>query len=304
METNNFSEQPFQNFSREKSARRAEYIMLSERLFAEGAKQFSEEEQCRLAALREEFPDMKRQYDELSATAMRVAEHVRSRAAEYTDESERAASLENRIMAKLYPTTERPATEKTQQVRPAVRLVLLYGKYARSIVRVAAVFVVGAVAGHFLRFPEFRSVVVQNGDDVASSSDGVFRPVANISDVSGDRDRVRRAEMQSFFRDAHLLMLGIMAMNAECGVPNPDMLASQRERCVELLARSSRIQSELPPHERKRLMHVIGEIESALAEVAEVHPATCNASAIRNMQKHADYALCEVSGILTEGQSR
>jgi hypothetical protein len=163
-------------------------------------------------------------------------------------------------------------------------------RHAPVISRIAAVFVIGVLVGKFL-MPFHARTNAEFASHVKETSK---------ENVSIEHVAMRQAELKNYLNDAHLLMLGVMAMNAECGIANPHTLTSQRERCVELLARSSRVQAGLSGEERQRMAFVLSEVESALAELADVQPASCNTMKIRQLQERTDYALCEVSNVLQE----
>ena len=278
---------------------RAECEQLTEKAFIEGLAVLNDAENQRLCALWVMFPDVQQEFDAMNATM----QHVETTYSQNIERSEEQwQSLENRIVTRVQgssgPTLafakKRTAPAPTFAPTSTLTLVHTLRRYGWSAARIAAVFVVGILAGRFA--PVFSPILSSSSSStqaLASAQHGTFQTMSF-------RPSVEQEAMQTYLKDAHLLMLGVMAMNAECGVSNPHTLSSQRERCVELLSRSQSVQAGLSPSERVRVARVMNEIESALAEFADVQPASCNASTIRQLQKRTDYALCEVSSALSE----
>jgi hypothetical protein len=265
---------------------RAECEHLTEKAFVEGSAALTTLEHQRLQELWSIFPELKHEFDAMNLTIQRVN-------ATYSNNNERSEeqwnSLENRIITRVQGARDSEVASTTI-TQPKLTLVQNLRRYGWSVARIAAVFVVGLFAGHF-------APILSSSSNNATSF--AFRQNDTFQTMSF-RPSVEQEAMQAYLKDAHLLMLGVMAMNAECGVSNPHTLSSQRERCVELLSRSQRVQAGLSASERVRVARVMNEIESALAEFADVQPASCNASTIRQLQKRTDYALCEVSSALNE----
>lgn len=289
------SEYPEQHNAPHNSELHAECERLTRQAFTEGLEWLCDSEQIRLYELWAMFPDVKQEFEALQGT-------VRFVKTNYAPEKERSEaewqSLEQRINTGILAAKESEnISEQKQGTLTLVQFISTQAQLRLSLVsRIAAVFALGLLCGRFV-LPMVNNKDLQ-GNTPNIASNHVVQ--ASIERTSLEHSAMQREEMQTYLNDAHLLMLGVMAMNAECGVSNPHTLLSQRERCVELLARSSRVQAGLTTDERERMMHVMGEIESALAELADVHPASCNAVKIRQLQKRTDYALCEVSTVLRE----
>jgi hypothetical protein len=276
--------------ARRDSEFRAECEHLTRQAFTEGLERLCDSEQVRLYELWTMFPDLKQEFEALQGTVR----FVKNR---YTPVQERSdpdwQSLEERINARVLDNNSSQRSSATE--RTPLRLVRFISAQTQQrlvlVSRIAAVFVLGLLCGKFI-LPLMSNQGLQANTPNTSSNH-----IVQASTINADS---HPEEMRRYLNDAHLLMLGVMAMNAECGVSNPHTLLSQRERCVELLARSSRVQAGLTTGEREHMAHVMSEIESALAELADVQPASCNAVKIRQLQKRTDYALCEVSTVLRD----
>lgn len=266
-----------QSYTPDDTILRAECERLTEQAFTEGLSRLCDQEQLRLYELWAKFPDIQQEFVAMQAIVADIKTH-------YTPETELKTddwnALEHRITSGVVGERMQPTSKHS-----SLTLVKVIRRYGWLGTRLAAVFIVGLFIGRFF-FPISQST--QN-----------FTQHSFTAEAIRNHDR-EQAEVRSYLNDAHLLMLGVMAMNAECGLSNPHTLASQRERCVELLARSSRIQAGLQGAERQRMGRVLAEIESALAELAEVHPSSCNSMQIRQLQARTDDALCEVSSVLRE----
>ncbi|TAE28916.1 MAG: hypothetical protein EAZ92_07475 [Candidatus Kapaibacterium sp.] len=270
----------------------AEAQRLTGQAFTDGLVNLLAQDQRRLAELWSIFPDLKHEYDAMQETVRRM-NTLRDSASLHSEQDWHL--LENRIVARVEEknTTLNNVTKShnltlIQRLKSSTNAsfgVISFG----TMLRIAAVFLVGIAVGRFMP-------LWHNGSNAAQHQAFLLASAQNASAQKTNE----RAEMRMYLKDAHLLMLGVMAMNAECGLANPHTLASQRERCVELLARSSSVQARFTPAERQRMAHVMGEIESALAELADVQPASCNATQIRELQARTDDALCEVSSVLRE----
>lgn len=273
---------------------RAECEQLTEKAFVEGWAALSDIENQRLQKLWNIFPTVKQEFDAMNVTIQRV-NTTYSKNSEQSEEQWK--SLENRIVTRVQGTrNSESAFAKKTTPQPQLTLVHNLRRYGWSVARIAAVFAVGLLAGRFA-----PTLLLSSNSNNAHS----FTTARNATfQTMSFRPSVEQEAMQAYLKDAHLLMLGVMAMNAECGVSNPRTLSSQRERCVELLSRSQSVQAGLSPSERVRVARVMNEIESALAEFADVQPASCNASTIRQLQKRTDYALCEVSSALNEQEAQ
>ncbi len=277
--------------SSERMQLRSEAERLTEQAFTDGLGNLSEKEQLRLAELWGNFPDIKQEYDAMHDTVRRMNT---ARAGANAHSETDWHSLENRIVARAEGAKSNLNTApKANNLTLIQRLKTSTNTSFGTIVRIAAVFFVGIAVGRFMP-------LLHNGSNSAQNQVFALTSVQQYSSQYPSQHASEQAEMRMYLKDAHLLMLGVMAMNAECGLANPHTLASQRERCVELLARSSSVQARFTPSERQRMAHVMGEIESALAELADVQPASCNATQIRQLQARTDYALCEVSSVLRE----
>jgi hypothetical protein len=282
-----YPQEPHQTF-------RLECEQLTEKAFVEGVTALTAAENERLQALWRMFPDVRQEFDEMSTTVQRVKASYSPKTSININRTEAEwTSLENRINTRVRSTPNIPSSH--HEGTPNLRLFQSLRKNVWTLSRIAAVFVLGLLAGRFA--PVFFAPA-SNAQSLAFTQSSTFQP------AKFDPTKSEQTDMQTYLKDAHLLMLGVMAMNAECGVSNPRALFSQRERCVELLSRSQRVQAGLSPSERVRVAHVMSEIESALAEFADVQPASCNASTIRQLQQRTDYALCEVSFALNEHESR
>jgi hypothetical protein len=253
------------------------------------------DDQVRFDALLQEFPALRREHDELSHMIAFIHQHSLP---ERTENERRR--LENQVVERVRKQQVRGRASAAGNivgnvvenvVGNVVGYVRLYGFRA---IGAAAVFVCGVAIGRWSWFMPANSSA-----EHSESTEVIAR--ATSSETSGN-------EAQTFLRDAHLLMLGVMAMNAECGVANPRTFAAQRERCVELMARAERVNRSLQTPvwqentrqsgERLRLVRLVGEIEFALADLASVQPTEMNSTVIRQMQQRTDYALCEVSSAL------
>jgi hypothetical protein len=275
---------------------RTECEQLTEQAFVEGFTTLSTDEHQRLRHLWAQFPDVQHEFDQMNSTVQRVKNA-------YSPQTERGeaawTSLENRINSCVQEAGTRSVlAQQNSTIASKLTLIRTLRQNAWSVARIAAVFVLGLLVGRLTLgfFPSNNNS--ENSNKLVSAPNGGFQTIAYRT-ASGNE-----AEMQAYLKDAHLLMLGVMAMNAECGVSNPRTLSSQRERCVELLSRSQQVQANLSASERLRVAHLMSQIESALADFADVQPASCNASTIRQLQQRTDYALCEVSSALNEHEAR
>lgn len=237
----------------------------------------------RLAELFVLFPDLKQEYTEMLATLGMMRSHT---AAPRRKEEEWSA-LEERI----YERVGVSAVAATSAIAPPKRAqILTLQPIVRGLMRfgaVAAIFVGGLFIGRW------------SMNEAPQTQDAIMlaRNAALEQRISSQGD-MRQSEAENFLHDAHLLMLGVMAMNAECGISHPQALVAQRERCVRLMAQAQELRRTISPEERQRLAHVIVQVECALAELAGTQPAHINASMIRQLQARTDDALCEVNTAL------
>ena len=225
----------------------------------------------RLSELFVLFPDLKREFEEMQS----IAGAMRSHSAPTRSDAE-WTGLESRIVKRLEQTTlgtvAAPSTKARLTLLPTRRVWM-------RIAAIAAVFVGGILLG---RWSNYRGE--EHRETVRIAENTAFEQAAG-----------QKREVTNFLNDAHLLMLGVMAMNAECGVSHPQALVAQRERCVELMARAQELRHGLSPEEKQHLAHVIVQVESALAELAGTHSSSVNATTIRHLQDRTDDALCEVT---------
>lgn len=266
MNPNNHS--PIPPANPDKSSLRAECKELMREILSGGADAESTIQQ-RLSELFVLFPDLKCEFEEMQSIAGAMRSHsepARSNA-EWTD-------LENRIVKRLEQTTLGAAASPL--------LLLPTRRVWMRVAAIAAVFVGGILLG---RWSNYRGE--EHRETVRIAENTAFEQAAG-----------QKREVTNFLNDAHLLMLGVMAMNAECGVSHPQALVAQRERCVELMARAQELRHGLSPEEKQHLAHVIVQVESALAELAGTHSSSVNATTIRHLQDRTDDALCEVTTML------
>ncbi len=246
----------------------------------------------RLSELFVLFPDLKKEYEE-----MRVAlGMLQSISNVPTRKNEEWSALEQRITERL-GLTANVGTDVSTAIPKRASIFALYrvvpSRIVRSMVAVAAIFISGIFIGRW----SLGEVRREPNSSAFTDSDAFERR-------SSWQGRSQEREAAHFLNDAHLLMLGVMAMNAECGTINPQTLVAQRERCVALMAQAQELRQTLSPRERERLAHVIVQVEFALAELAGTQPSSLNASMIRQLQAHTDNALCEVSAVLAMTRSQ
>lgn len=238
----------------------------------------------RLAELFVLFPDLKQEYTEMLATLGMMRSHT----ATPRRKEEEWSALEERIYARIGVSAV-PAP--TSAITPPKRAqILSLQPIARGLMRfgaVAAIFVGGLIVGRW-------SISEAQGTQDAI----MLARNAALEKHILSQGNTRQSEAENFLHDAHLLMLGVMAMNAECGISHPQALVAQRERCVRLMAQAQELRRTISPEERQRLAHVIVQVECALAELAGTQPAHINASMIRQLQARTDDALCEVNTAL------
>lgn len=223
------------------------------------------------------FPETQHELEALQVTVQQCREYTVPER-----NKEEWMQLEERIITRL----EKISTQTAKRTRrsPLTLITRLPSrKFVWQVGGMAAVFVCGIALGRWTNAGQNNNY---------SSNPGMMR-LAGTNATQPEKE-----ELQNFLHDAHLLMLGVMSMNAECGVPHPKTLIAQRERCVELLARAQALRHNLRPHDEQHFTQVIMQVESALAELAATQPAAVNAVTIRSIQNRTDDALCEVTTAL------
>lgn len=245
----------------------------------------------RLSELFVLFPDLKKEYEEMRV-ALGMLQSISTVPAR---KDEDWSALERRISARIggngeFGTLVATATAAAAPKRASIFALPLI---LRNIAAIAAIFVAGLFIGRWSLGETQREHTVS-----ALTDSEAFELRSSWQHRSQER------ETADFLNDAHLLMLGVMAMNAECGTVNPQTLVAQRERCVALMAQAQELRQTLSPRERERLAHVIVQVEFALAELAGTQPSSFTASTIRKLQAHTDNALCEVSAVLATTRSQ
>lgn len=223
------------------------------------------------------FPETQHELEALQVTVQQCREYTVPERSK-----EEWMQLEERIITRL----EKISTQTAKRARrsPLTLITRLPSrKFVWQVGGMAAVFVCGIALGRWTNAGQNNNY---------SSNPGMMR-LAGTNATQPEKE-----ELQNFLHDAHLLMLGVMSMNAECGVPHPQTLIAQRERCVELLARAQALRHNLRPHDEQHFTQVIMQVESALAELAATQPAAVNAVTIRSIQNRTDDALCEVTTAL------
>lgn len=244
----------------------------------------------RLAELFTLFPDLEREFSELPSaiTALRLRYTAPERS------TTEWMALESRITSRL---EQIPAQQAPMEQQPLDQPEIVKKK--------ASILYLPIIHG-FLRFAAVAAVFC--GGILLGRQSQAEQAINTLTDTTPFRvattdPAVQRSDIHDFLQDAHLLMLGVMAMNAECGVSHPETLIAQRERCVELMARAQELRQSLSPEERARLAHVIVQVESALVELAGTQPSSVNASTIRHVQARTDDALCEVNTALAAAKN-
>ncbi|MCU0425582.1 MAG: hypothetical protein MUF71_08150 [Candidatus Kapabacteria bacterium] len=234
-------------------------------------------ESMRLTELFRSFPQLHSEFVELQS----ITERCRAIPSpnNNTDEWQ---NLENRINTRLEALLAQSPT-KSPTSKPLTLIQRLPGRQVFIRTAALAAMFVGGI---------FVGLQTNNSSLEAQSQQQATVSLTSNSLTTNDE------ELTNFLHDAHLLMLGVMAMNAECGLPHPQTLVAQRERCVELLSRAQSLRQNLPPQERQHFTQVIMQVESALAELAATQPSLVNAGTIRNIQHRTDDALCEVTTLL------
>lgn len=238
----------------------------------------TDEDSKRFSELLLLFPEARRELEMLQVTAQQCREYT---VPERNKEAQ--AQLEERIITRLEEISTH--TAKRARRSPLTLITRLPSrKFIWQVGGMAAVFVCGIALGRWTNAGQQHTAYSSNPD--------IMR-LASTNATQSEKE-----ELQNFLHDAHLLMLGVMSMNAECGVPHPQTLIAQRERCVELLARAQALRHNLRPHDERHFAQVIMQVESALAELAATQPAAVNAVTIRSIQNRTDDALCEVTTAL------
>lgn len=223
------------------------------------------------------FPETQHELEALQVTVQQCREYTVPERSK-----EEWMQLEERIITRL----EKISTQTAKRARRSPLTLITRSpsrKFVWQVGGMAAVFVCGIALGRWTNAGQNNNY---------SSNPGMMR-LAGTNATQPEKE-----ELQNFLHDAHLLMLGVMSMNAECGVPHPQTLIAQRERCVELLARAQALRHNLRPHDEQHFTQVIMQVESALAELAATQPAAVNAVTIRSIQNRTDDALCEVTTAL------
>lgn len=255
------------------------------------ADRLPESAQERLAELFALFPDLKKEYEEMQMTlgVMQSSSMLPPRS------NEEWSVLERRILARVgaEAPTDAVSSDSIPQRTSAIFALYPISLAITRVAAVAAIFLGGIFLGRW---------------SVSGEASGKQDRVTLAQNTAFEHRILSQGEAQEtdaehFLNDAHLLMLGVMSMNAECGVADPKTLVAQREQCIALMAQAQELRRTLSPEERQRLAHVIVQVEFALAELAGTQPAAVNASMIRKLQSHTDDALCEVSAALATTRS-
>lgn len=256
-----------------------------------------ESSQERLAVLFALFPDLQKEYTEMQMTL----DVIQSSSIPPPRSNDEWSALERRIVARVgaeVPIEVAPTDSIRQQTSAIFALYPVSLAVAR-LAAVAAIFLGGILLGRWSASSEASDK--QDKGTLAEHSTAQNTAFEHRISSQGE---AQETEAEHFLNDAHLLMLGVMSMNAECGVANPKTLVAQREQCIALMAQAQELRRTLSPEERLRLAHVIVQVEFALAELAGTQPAAVNASMIRKLQAHTDEALCEVSAVLAVTRSQ
>lgn len=256
------------------------------------ADKLPESAQERLAELFALFPDLKKEYEEMQMT-LGVMQSSSMPSPRSNDEW---SVLERRILTRVGAEAQINAVSSDSIPQRTSTIFTLY-PISLAITRVAAVAAI-FLGGIFLgRWSVSGEASDKQDKTVLAENSGFERRISSQGET-------QETDAEHFLNDAHLLMLGVMSMNAECGVANPKTLVAQREQCIALMAQAQELRRTLSPRERQRLAHVIVQVEFALAELAGTQPAAVNASMIRKLQSHTDDALCEVSAALATTRSQ
>jgi hypothetical protein len=251
----------------------------------------------RLAELFVLFPDLRQEYQEMLSVLGTMGTYTAPPRSQ--DEwSSLEQQIFSRVGLRLSPSSDALSADNAPKKQARMFMLHPVSQVLVRLTAIAAIFVGGLFAGRWSLKKEIDTqdaltLVGRNAVEQHISSQG------NIS--QGD---IPQSEAEHFLHDAHLLMLGVMAMNAECGISHPQTLVAQRERCVALMAQAQELRRTISPQERQRLAHVIVQVEYALAELAGTQPASVNASMIRQLQAHTDDALCEVATVLASSRSQ
>ena len=286
-----------QNTHPDRAALRAECEAAMMEVLALGEERARQNLSPRLAELFTLFPDLREEYDELLSVA-RAAKLV---AAPIPPDWERA---EQRFVAALRLRSEELRFEerssesaamkenKRHSVRTssAARIFALsssvgFARWASAAALVVAGFASGAfVGGYFFG---------KSDETRANNEKNEWARLAALPEAQEER-------LEPFLQDAHLLLIGVMSMNAECGVANPQALDAQRRRGLELLgeARSLRMSLSAAAPDKRQALNGLNQVEYALAEIAGARPHELTTQNLRRLQAETDYALCEVSSLL------
>lgn len=270
---------------------------MMEALGRNDADELAESAQERLAVLFALFPDLQKEYKEMQMT-LGVIQSLSIPSQRSHDEW---SALERRIVAHVgaeAPVDMAPPDSIPQRVSTIFALYPI-SLAVRRLAAIAAIFLGGIFLGRWSVSGEASG----KQDRITLAEHSAAQNTALERRISSQGE-AQETEAEHFLNDAHLLMLGVMSMNAECGVANPKTLVAQREQCIALMAQAQELRRTLSPEERMRLAHVIVQVEFALAELAGTQPAAVNASMIRKLQAHTDDALCEVSAALATTRSQ
>jgi hypothetical protein len=298
-----------QNASPDRATLRAECETAMMEAFALG-KDINDSQEDRLAELFTLFPDLREEYRELCELA-RAAQRFD---APIPPDWERA---EQRFVAALSLRAEAIQTRTIQEEITQEEIIpknareqaqSLVTNIAKSVkkARVGAIFSLSAksvVARRFALAASFAVIFVCGawfGRSASGGDEAEFFASATKSQTHALRETSAAASLEPFLHDAHLLLIGVMSMNAECGVANPQALDAQRRRGLELLkqARSLRLAlSAAAPGERQALSG-LNQVEYALVEIVGAQPSALTTRDLRRLQAETDYALCEVSTLL------